>query len=152
MSQKAVPWIAQHKVAIGIGLGLLSIATGYGALLIAGEAIEAGLGTTAALTVASLISGGGATTLDGRDCYESPGINSLCLGTVLGGIGILMSGPEALVGLDLIAEPPFQEFLALATGGFFLGYGAVATDAIDAAYRAWRSSKAKSVNEACAQI
>jgi hypothetical protein len=151
VSQKAVPWIAQHKVAIGIGLGILSIATGYGALLIAGGAIQAGLGTTVAISAVSFASGTVAATLDGRDCYENLGINGQCLATMLGGIGLLMSVPGALVGAALISEPPFQELLALATGGFFLSYGAVATDAIAAAIRAWRNGNAKSGSEGCAQ-
>jgi RHS repeat-associated protein len=145
-------FVAQHKVAIGIGLGILAVATGFGALLIAGGAIEVGLGTEIAVSAVSFASGTTAAVLDGRDCYENPGINGPCTATVLGGIGALMSVPEALVGAGLIDEPPFQELLGLTVGGFFLSYAALATDAIDAAYRAWRDKiTTKAAGESCAQ-
>ena len=36
-----------------------------------------------------------------------------------------MAFPELAVSAGLIAEPDYQDFLALATGGLFSGFGAV---------------------------
>jgi hypothetical protein len=62
-----------------------------------------------------------------------------------------MSGPEALAGLNLIDEPPLQELLGLAVGGFFLSDLAVLTDAIDALIHYGSSRNATSAKEGCAQ-
>ena len=126
--------VSTHKVAIGIGLGLLSIATGFGALVIAAEAADgiSLLATGAGLV--SLASGGTAAGLDLPACVNDPGINGQCLGLTLGGIGVLMSAPEILVSAGVINEPAYQGMLVLATGGLFAGMGAVLSDDLQALY------------------
>ena len=120
-------FVAAHKVAVGIGLGVLAVATG-GAGLVAVGAFEA---TTAgaALGTASILSGGAAAALDGSACEQNPGLTGACLGAGLGGLGVLAGAPELAVEYGLVAEPPFQEFLAAGIGSYFLGGAAVLADA-----------------------
>ena len=46
-----------------------------------------------------------------------------------GGLGVLAGAPELAVEYGLVAEPPFQEFLAAGIGSYFLGGAAVLADA-----------------------
>ena len=117
--------------AIGIGLGVLSVATGFGGLVVAAEGADA---LALELGITSAISGSTDAFLDGRDCVEHPAINATCTAAVLGVIGVGMSLPELGVSAGLFAEPEYQDFLALATGGLFAGYGAVVTDLGHALY------------------
>ena len=85
VAQPVGHFVAQHKVAIGIGLGILSVATGWGALVVGVEGADA---LATGLGLVSLASGGAACYLDGRDCINDPGINGHCLGLTLGTIGV----------------------------------------------------------------
>jgi hypothetical protein len=52
-----------------------------------------------------------------------------------------MAFPELAVSAGLIDEPAGQEFLALATGGLFAGFGAVLADLLQALYDDLTSQK-----------
>jgi RHS repeat-associated protein len=125
-------FVATHKVAVGIGLGVLAIATGGAGLIAAGafEATTAG----AALGTVAFASGAGAVGLDSGSCLQHPGLNGSCLAAGLGGVGALMGLPELAVQYGLVAEPPFQEFTALAVGGVYLGAAGALADLGQALY------------------
>jgi hypothetical protein len=144
-------FVSQHKVAIGIGLGVLAFATGYGALLIAGGAIEASLATGTILGSVAAASGLGATFLDGQACVHHPGINGQCLGLTLGGLGLIMSAPELAVGFGLIDEPAYDEFLFLSYLGVLSGAGATLADAGQALYNDFTSQEGPSRKGLCEQ-
>jgi hypothetical protein len=111
---------------------------GLGALVVGVEGaslLATGLG------MVSASSGGAAAVLDGRDCVNDPGINGYCLGLTLGAIGVIMAAPELAVSAGLIAEPEYQDFLALATGGLFAGFGAVLADDLQALHDNLTSQK-----------
>jgi hypothetical protein len=127
--------VEHHKVVVGLVLGAIAVATGFGALLVAGGAIEAVTAGTV-LGWASLSTGAAAATLDGRDCVANFGINGACTATFLGGVGSVMALPELGVEMGAfgMTEPPFQEFLGLAVGGLYLSDAAVLLDAGRAIY------------------
>jgi hypothetical protein len=103
--------------------------------------VEGAVLLATSLGVVSMASGLTAAGLDLRDCMNDPGINGHCLGLTLGAIGVIMAAPELLVSAGLIAEPEYQEFLALATGGLFAGFGAVLADDLQALYDDLASQK-----------
>jgi len=130
-------FVKKHKVLIGVGLGVLSIATGGAGLIAVGafEASTAGL----VLSTVALGTGLGAAGLDGADCAHHPGFNGACLAAGTGAVGALMGVPELAVGAGWAAEPLGQEFLGLAFGGIFVGGGAAILDAgVCLAHRACR--------------
>jgi hypothetical protein len=124
--------VEQHKVAIGIGLGVLSVLTGGAGLIVAGAFDAAAAGT--ALSAVGLASGFIATGLDARDCVASPGINGACTASFLGLVGSVMAVPELAVGTSVLEEPAGQQFLGLAVGGFFVSDAAALVDAGRALY------------------
>jgi RHS repeat-associated protein len=126
-------FVSDHKVAVGIGLGVLAVATG-GAGLIAAGALEAG-GAGFALGATSFAAGAGAAALDSKECLDHPGFNGACVASGLGIVGTLMGGPEMAVSAGLIEEPPFQEFTALAIGGIFVGGAGTLIDLGTALYK-----------------
>ena len=141
VAQPVGHFVAQHKVAVGIGLGILSVSTGFGALLIAGEAIDASLVTAGIIGTVSSASGLGATILDGQDCTNHLAINGQCLGATLGIIGLFMSLPELAVDLGWTAEPSSDEFLFLSYLGLLAASGASLADLGLAIYNDLMSQK-----------
>jgi RHS repeat-associated protein len=101
-------WVESHKVAVGIGLGLLGVLSG-GAGFIAFTGFEAVTAGTA-LGLVGVAASSGAEVLDAGSCVSSPGLNGPCIATVLGGVGLLASAPELGVSLGLITEPAQAEF------------------------------------------
>jgi RHS repeat-associated protein len=130
--EAGVNYVEQHPVVAGIALGVIAVGTG-GAGLVAVGAFEA---TTAgaALGTAAVLSGGAAAALDGVACVQDPGLNGQCVAAGLGGLGVVAGVPELAVGYGLIGEPAFQEFTALAVGGYFLGGAGVLSDLGQALY------------------
>jgi len=76
-------FVATHKVIDGIALGVLSVATGGGALVLAG-ALEAT--TVTALSATAVVSGFGANALDERACVNGHSAEA-CGGFALGLVG-----------------------------------------------------------------
>jgi RHS repeat-associated protein len=131
-AEAAGTFVAAHKVAVGIGLGVLAVATG-GAGLVAVSAYEA---TTAGAVLGgtAFVSGVTAAGLDAGACLQNAGLNGPCVAAGLGGLGAVAGLPELAVEAGLVGEPAFQEFTALAIGGYFLAGTGVLTDLGQALY------------------
>jgi RHS repeat-associated protein len=71
--------------AVGVGLGVVSLATGVGEVLGAGAAVGEGV-----LGAVSVVSGIAAAGLDGSACLHQGGI--ACVGAVSGGVGAIAGG------------------------------------------------------------
>jgi len=83
---KAVRWVKQHpRDAIGIGLGVVAVATG-GIGLGADVAFEGTFLTTTVADATALATGAGATYLDAGNCFS--GDRVACVGAGLGIAGV----------------------------------------------------------------
>jgi hypothetical protein len=106
-------------IVAGISLGIIALATGGAGLIAVSEVGVGTLSTT--LGTVSLVSGTGAVVIDAQKCRDNPGLNAACVATGLGALSVFMAIPELAVGYGLIAEPEFQELLALNFGGVIIG-------------------------------
>ena len=131
--QPAASWVADNKIAVGVGLGAVAVVTG-GAALVAAGAFEA-TAAAASLGTVALVSGVAAAAIDGGRCLSNPGLNGACLGAALGGVGVVLGGPELAVAYGLIEEPPFQEFTALGIAGIFGSPGMIGGEVRGASVR-----------------
>jgi RHS repeat-associated protein len=130
--EAGVHFVEEHPVATGIALGVIAVASG-GAALVAVGAFEA---TTAGevLGATAFVSGATAAGLDASACLQNAGLNGPCVAAGLGGLGAVAGLPELAVTAGLVAEPAFQEFTALAVGGYFVAGTGVLTDLGQAIY------------------
>jgi RHS repeat-associated protein len=87
-----VNWVSAHpSEAIGIGLGIVSISTGFGAAAGVTDILGVTLGSS--LAPISVATGLGATALDAKDCLADPSVgNASCYGAAAGGAGALIGG------------------------------------------------------------
>jgi RHS repeat-associated protein len=127
---KAAGWVDQHRVVIGIGLGILAIATG-GAGLVLGTAALAADATVSSTLLTGLAftavgSGFGAAAADEPDCAR--GNQTACFGRDMGFTGAAMGLPAAGVGTATFFGAAIAETsgvniaaLALGAGGFQFG-------------------------------
>jgi RHS repeat-associated protein len=147
---KAVHYAATHpKEAIGIGLGVLSVATG-GIGLAADVAFEGTLLTTTVADATAFASGAGAAYLDTGSCLS--GDHIACLGAGLGIAGVLGAAPS-VVGDILGVQPstlPFALIKGFSAFGLLSGLTATEWDSLMAL---WSTSpkaiSAKALNILC---
>jgi RHS repeat-associated protein len=130
------PWhhianfVAQHRVVIGIGLGILAIATGgaglvLGAAALTGAEVVGGAATLTALSGTAVATGLGAGVADEPDCAR--GNQAACFGRDMGITGAIMGVPGFLAGgatlATLIADDSAWNVagVAIGAGGFQFG-------------------------------
>lgn len=113
-------FVSKHKVAIGIGLGALSVFTG-GAGLAVDALVEGAGAATVGLGAGSVVTGAGAAYLDSKSCLEEGG--SACVGIALGGGGALFGGGGLLFPAE-VGEDTGVGALAAKLGAAGLGFGA----------------------------
>jgi len=115
---KAVHYVATHpKEAIGIGLGVVAVATGGAGLLVGGAAATTILSATAVGT------GLGASALDYGACRS--GSTAACVGAGLGFIGSIAGGGPLAASIGGIADESLAgSLLTGLLGGFSLNFGA----------------------------
>lgn len=85
VARGAEHFVSEHKVAIGIGLGVLAAATGVGAIIEGATVAGVVLGAT------SFAAGAGATAFDSGPCLKHHD-HAACFGLVLGVTGLVASG------------------------------------------------------------
>ncbi len=121
-------WVASHpQVAIGIGLGVLAVATG-GVGLAADVAFEGTLLTTTVADATAVGSGLGAAALDYGPCRS--GDKAACVGAGLGFAGAALGAP-AIFGDLLGVEAdtlPFATLKGLSALGLGIGAGGFIVD------------------------
>jgi RHS repeat-associated protein len=105
-------WVATHKVAVGIALGVLTVVTGGAGLVAEGAYATTFIATSAVSSIATV-------SLDGSACAHAPGLTASCVATGLGAIGAIFSAPELLVRFGIIDEAAFREYVALSAAGIF---------------------------------
>lgn len=115
---KAVHYVATHpKEAIGIGLGVVAVATGGAGLLVEGAA------ATTILSATAVGSGLGASALDYGACRS--GSTAACVGAGLGFIGSIAGGGPLAASIGGIADESLAgSLLTGLLGGFSLNFGA----------------------------
>ncbi len=122
-AQDTGSFVATHKVATGIALGVIGVATGGAGFLVEGAVA----GTV--LSAASVAAGGTAAYLDTGPCLQ--GDHAACAGAVLGWTAAL-AGVPSTIGLALgVSEESLSGsvLLGLLPGfAFNLGAGALTTD------------------------
>jgi RHS repeat-associated protein len=139
---KVVHAIATHpKVAIGIGLGVLAVATG-GLGLAAAAGVEGIAISATTLGVASVVAGGGAAALDYSGCFDTQGDGvSRTLACTGFATGLLGAGFGALA----VALP--ESVFALQLGSVGLGFG-IAANGLDI-WNAIEGNQSSSSASAC---
>jgi len=134
-------FVEDHPAVLVIALGVTAVATGGASIVVLGATDATLIGGSLAAT--SLAAGGVAALVDGGACVDNPGLNSQCVAAGLGATGVLMSVPEFAVGVGVIAEPPFQEYLALQAASVFVSAGGTTVDLAKQLYdQAFQSSSA----------
>jgi RHS repeat-associated protein len=96
-------WVGQHKKVVGVGLGVVSIATGFGAAEGGIEIAGALSATGDQLATASAVFGTGASAIDADGCISN-GVslsNPDCYGAVAGGLGAAFGISGALGGSSI---------------------------------------------------
>jgi len=110
-------FVEDHKVAVGIGLGVLSVATGGAGFLVEGALL------TTTLSGAAVATGAGAAVLDSADCAN--GSTAACVGAGLGFAGALAGGGPLVASVGGIAETSTAgAVLNGFFGGLSLNFGA----------------------------